>query len=600
MKKIKTIFSVVLLISLCTSCELISGTKTGKTPDESNNSNGISTTSADEISEPIDRNKLLSIYAEQVIELDNVYDISDYEGKNAFLVITNMSDKSQKVLKKESSSHRSINTETYGISNRNTTTHGKYQNIPYNPPAIKVSLHESSDYLTLKNIKSAGVNRAETIPEIGATKDFYAYDENNKVSTDLAKGAVLKAIGEHCYIWYVAKNGITIEDNSLKTLADAFDSIFECETYIFGTNISTDKYPEQIIAVDESTKVNIIVYDLFGDYLETAKKGAGTFGYFTANDFFLNLVGSNECEALHIDSYFLQECPDAICSTIAHEFQHLLNFVNKSLNQDLIPITYIDAATGEPVQNKTIQTSATWFNEMMSMICEDLMQSQLGLKDEDSPKIRLNRFNSNYQLGFTTWRENTEDDPFAVLSSYANAYTFGAYLLRNFGIDFIKDLATNKYIDKEAITESLKKHSEDDAVKSFDDALSKYYNVVLNPKADKYTLNKKVEKTYTDVGGDRTVKFECSAINLFDYLTLSGNYVNSNNGYSDYWYQASTGNNYFGPYILNNRYFYELDPCGMSVTYLGLIEGVPEFTLSSQDFTKSDDLIYRIVIVDQE
>ena len=613
MQKWRLVLSVILITSLFTACELINGAKPAseenpaatETTDNSEDPQG--TTTSDEEADQIDRDKLLSIYADQVIELDKEYDVSQYNGKNAFLVITNKSAETQKVLKKQaSSSVRSVSSSPAGISKENVVTSGKYRNIPYNPPVKKIPLLASSDSATLQNVRSAEVNRVVASLKIGDTKDFYAIDASDEISTDIAKGAVLKAIGEHCNIWYVKKEGITVDDNSLKTLATTFDSIFECETYIFGTNISTDKYSSQIIAVDESTKINIIVYDLFGDYQETEKNGGGTFGYFTANDFFLNMntpnytiAGSNECEALHIDSYFLKEYPDAIRSTIAHEFQHLLNFVNKSLNQDLIPIEYVNEETGETEEGVTIQSSATWFNEMMSMVCEDIMQSQLGIEDQDSPKSRLSTFNSNYQLGFTTWRENTDDNPLAVLPSYANAYAFGAYLLRNFGIDFIKDLASNKYVDEEAITESLKKLSEDENVKSFEDALANYYNVVLNPKGDKYTLNKKVEKTYTDIGGDKTVKFECPAINLFDYLTLAGSYVNSEYGYSDSWYQAAKGNDYYGPYILNNRYYYELDPCGMSVTYMGPIE-ITKFTLSSQSFTKSDNLIYRVVVVNKE
>ena len=43
-----------------------------------------------------------------------------------------------------------------------------------------------------------------------------------------------------------------------------------------------------------------------------------------------------------------------------------------------------------------------------------------------------------------------------------------------------------------------------------------FYNVILYPEAsDKPTLNKAVTQTYYDVAGGKTVKFECSAINLF-------------------------------------------------------------------------------------
>ncbi len=591
MKKIKWLSLILGISVMLTACSNSSGGGSGSGGGDDNGSYNLKTT------EPSERDQLLTIADTIDIELDKEYDASAYKGKKAFLVVTNLSDETKDVYKQQSSSVNSYNARNDSFVEDTFFNEGKYINIPYNPPEVKRPVEPVSG-LNANKINKNEFLYKNTRAALGDTKDFYAIAEDQvNISTEIAKGAVLKAIGEHCNVWYVAKKGISIKDSAFETLSKTFDDIFEYETYIFGSNIPTRTYPGTIISVDEETKVNIIVYDIFGDYLTTKKNGGGTFGYFSSTDFWVNpeggTYGSNECEALHIDSYFLEVAPDAIRSTIAHEFQHLLHFVNKSVNQETVDWYKDDGTYG----GKTFQSSKTWFNEMMSMVCEDIMQKPLGLKDEDSPKSRLPTFNFNYEAGFTTWRENTDKAPTAVMISYANAYTFGAYLIRNFGFDFIRDLATSKYLDKEAVTESLKKYSKDDDVKSFDEALSKYYYVVLNPKADKYTLNKSVSQTYTDVGGNKTVTFECSEINLYEYITLPKEYMNSKYDFLSVFYDAKENTDYCGPYIYNKRYRLELDPTGMSISYAGVITE-DTYKLPSQYFNNDENLTYKVVFVE--
>jgi hypothetical protein len=88
---------------------------------------------------------------------------------------------------------------------------------------------------------------------------------------------------------------------------------------------------------------------------------------------------------------------------------------------------------------------------MMSMVCEDMMQSYLNISDDDSPKSRFLYFNYNYPYGMTYWF--TGDN---VLISYANAYAFGAYLARNYGgAELIHEIASNNSVDMDSITAAL-------------------------------------------------------------------------------------------------------------------------------------------------
>lgn len=540
MKKTKWLSLILGISVMLTACSNSSGGGSGS-------GSGSGTNDPEIIPDtPIDRNVELKNIQVQAIELDKEYDLSEYAGKKVFLVYQNDTDEDIDVFVNQTSSSMA----EPDLVNELIKASGHYYSVPYNPPELPFEYVKASPYSINAN-RSAARSVAE--PSIGDKRDFYGYDKNNIIDVNLAKGAVLKAIGEHCYVWYVAKNGIKVTDAMLNTLADTFDSIFEKETYLFGSNIPDIRY-NNIIDVDEDTKIDIIVYDLFGDVETTKKNGGGIMGYFTSLDFQNQdqeyqgkIYYSNKSECLHMDSYFLEVSTEGQRSTIAHEFQHLLHFVNKNLNNN--------------------QEAKTWFNEMMSMTCEDIMQSQLGVKNEESPKARLSTFNCNHNLGFTTWRDRDSDGEYDVYASYANAYAFGAYLVRNYGIDFIKELAHNEYVDEAAITEALV--AVDAPEKTFDEAYDKYYNVILNPKATSYTLNKAVEKTYNDIAGNKTVKFECSAINLFDYLAVNFKYMTEDE--YPHFYQGSKYNNYYGPIVWDNGYFWlKVGPKGTGISHIDI------------------------------
>ncbi len=545
----------------------------------------------------IDRNQVVNISGELEIQLDQSYPISSYRGKKCFLVVTNKSNQNQNVFKRQSNVDRSALEVNEDKSFDFNPQNGDYYEVPFTPqikvPDTNLITRIDSQNAPMRN----QISYTQDLEENVTTRNFYASTSDNNISTTLASGAVLKKMGNHCNVWYVAKNGITVTDSQLNALKTTFDSIYEKETYLFGSNVpnfpSGENHDNKIISVDSNTKVDIIVYDIFGDYLTTKANGGGTFGYFSSYDFYVNPnrgaegdIGSNACECIHIDSYFLSEVERKVYSTVAHEFQHLLHFVNKQLNHESETVN----------EYPSFRYSETWFNEMMSMVCEDIMQSQLGLEDTNSPKNRISWFNGGYELGITKWRDknhapNAGDND--VYYSYANAYIFGAYLLRNFGgINLIKNLATNDYVNEEAVTNALTNTSQNTtSIHTFEQALKEFYHVILNPKGSSYTLNKGV--TYAQNG----YTFACTAINLFNYITMSSS--NMTEEVAEKYYQASKYNNYYGPYIFNNRYFYSLAPSGISVTYKGIVEdNASTITIPSSKFTNSSNLIYKLVFTD--
>lgn len=317
--------------------------------------------------------------------------------------------------------------------------------------------------------------------------------------------ATLQAVGTNCYIWVLNDNftkgtasGDFITREKAIALADKFDSIYEPIREVFGTESNEIISTNGFYTISD-TKVNIVVYDIEDDYTEG--QGSGVAGYFWAKDYYTATEEpsneddvrplSNEGKYFYVDSGFLNDYPDMIYSTLAHEFQHMINFGQKTMKS-------MKTAT----KQSDIVSSSTWSNEMMSMVCEDMIQKSLGIELLDSPVYRLLTFATNYyRSGLTDWLQDSNVD-----YSYAGAYAFGAYLARNYGgKDLIKQIATNQYVDQDAITQALKAIGKNE---SFETVFKKYPQALVLDNAPKGapSFNKSVQ----GIGGDMM-----PALNLF-------------------------------------------------------------------------------------
>lgn len=337
------------------------------------------------------------------------------------------------------------------------------------------------------------------------------------------RSATLRAAGKYCYIWVVdgyyrtdsgAVSGATVTEEQIKTLMEKFDGMYPLIREIFGKEAEVMVDGNSIVPIDQvsdtGSKVNIVVYDINGDYASSQQ--GGVFGYFWAKDYYTPKTAtssatdviklSNSGKYFYIDSYFTQNFnwAPSMYSTLAHEFQHMINFGVKTLT----PAAYNG--------NNNPPSSATWYTEMMSMLCEDMMQQYLGCGDTASPKSRLSQFCTYYtSSGITEWNNN------AQLASYAVAYTFGAYLARNYGgAELIQKAAQNSSVDEASITEALKEMGYDE---TFDSAYIKFAQALVLNNTDKQntvTLNKNA-KTYQFSG----YTYPMTAIDLWSYNTVN-------------------------------------------------------------------------------
>lgn len=350
---------------------------------------------------------------------------------------------------------------------------------------------------TVKAIAASVDNSEKSLwVDIPATKT--GFSEKSSDGKYTKRPATLRAVGSHCYIWvldsYFAStaSGSKISSEKAKALAEKFDALYPLVRDVFGTEsdkmIDTSGLVDISSGSDTGTKVNIVVYDIEGDY-EPGQEG-GTLGYFWAKDYYTAAAAKDSGDAtigltncgkyFYVDSYFLNEAPEMLYSTLAHEFQHMINFGQKTMRS-----METDQAGSQ------VLVSQTWSNEMMSMVCEDMVQEYLGVQDKDSPIARLPGFCQRYYLsGLTDWLGGN-----SVQVSYAGAYAFGAYLARNYGgKELIKKIATNGYVDQEAVTQALKSIGEKE---TFESVFEKYAQALVldnaPPAANAPSFNRSVE-----------------------------------------------------------------------------------------------------------
>jgi hypothetical protein len=146
--------------------------------------------------------------------------------------------------------------------------------------------------------------------------------------------------------------------------------------------------------------------------------------------------------------------PNQILSTLAHEFQHMIQFYQKQVTSN-------------------VGATDTWINEMCSMVTEDLVASQLGTEGSRGVPWNSGTYDytagniSNNDLGArmaffdeyypTVGLESSWGTSVAgSLANYGVAYSFGAWLARNYGGPALfSKIVDSPYINDQAVTNAV-------------------------------------------------------------------------------------------------------------------------------------------------
>jgi hypothetical protein len=279
---------------------------------------------------------------------------------------------------------------------------------------------------------------------------FWAYDNDDggrrKIENYYLVDAVLVYKGRYCEFW-VDKNR-EISRETIKTMADEFDT----KIYPQNSNYFGDFRQGIEVLVPDEDWSDLPVYFLLLDIKDSYGKNGSvsyTAGYFDSNDLFPSSGFedySNAAPLLYIDT--AQQDPMSLeaLSTIAHEFQHLINFC-QSLRFRIVSTS----------AEKTLYTMDVWIDEGLASAAE---QIYLGNTPYTS---RIKHYNDDpYKTiakgnNFFVWGEK-DSIPGSRLDDYATVYLFFQWLNIQYngtsapGKSIYRQIISSKNWDYRAVT----------------------------------------------------------------------------------------------------------------------------------------------------
>jgi hypothetical protein len=333
------------------------------------------------------------------------------------------------------------------------------------------------------------------------------------------------------------------------------NDIYHWDTAVVGEPWGPQSF-SNLIPWDPNNTVTVLLTHLNASY-----SGAVVVGFYWAKDNFTtaSLPGSNQRIMFYLDSNLYSTVltgpphnetiwdpanywPKIVFSTLAHEFQHMIQFYQKQ------------ALRGAKVGTDT------WINEMCSMIMEDLVADPAKLNvegprglfspDAGSPGNILGRipiFNqySNASLAVA-------GSGFG-LTQYSVAYAFGAWLIRNYGgPDLLRRIVQSTATDSSAVLDAAGAYS--GKTESMQRLLDRWAASVLlsdtttAPPGYRYNTGGWSSFTIGSVG------FNLGSINIFNYTPQLTTY-------------SSTAAIPAPPYYSSNVYFFAASKLARSRTF---------------------------------
>lgn len=481
------------------------------------------------------------------------------------------------------------NAGTGGIStsviSRSADSDEDFELLEMKAPEIKSFVPPEDDEIKIIQPKNrAGTDSGtfnKNAPQLGQTRLIYV-DQDPELNTYSQEEMTLYAIGKKTdgsgeiksLVWVNEANvasvssGNKISTSVIEDIINKFTHCYALEEEIFGQTsdrIIVKNGTVGMVDYPTSTYINIVLTDIGKDY--NTSSSCGVVGYFWSRDYYdrsystnKTIKTSNEGKYFYIDIPFCNYTSsntyagtggvsNTALSTLFHEYQHMINFNQKDRSHGL--------STGDHV----------WYNEMLSMLCEDLMQDALGIPDnENIQKSRIPNFNGYYY--YSGVAQYISQDSWI---SYGTAYAFGAWLARNYGgARLVKEMSTNAFVGIESVVNAV--NEVNSTTKTWDDLLKEYLQATgfraryagsktlptLNKRPDAGTaINKYVfaaeYKYKTPTGYDSgTTTAE----------TLTGQFKKGINLWKSDYRNVSSSKYYYGPMLAKVGFELDLQPTG--------------------------------------
>lgn len=258
--------------------------------------------------------------------------------------------------------------------------------------------------------------------ELNSTDTFWINTGDSRGNSDRQQTCVLKRISDHGY-FYIDQEAKAIPDANLDKLVTEWEErIYPRLTAVFGA--------EPRPGVDGETRIFIVLSPAVDNW----GKEKGLMGYFWSRDAIPGrLPRSNQKEVLFMTDQLFDRPALTSFGTLAHEFQHLLNFSRKS------------ARLGYRL------TEETWLDEGLSMYAMEVAGYGLPAGDYHIAKDLRVFQEEPAAFSLTSWSENPNG------FAYGQSYLFVRYLVDRFGSGVISEILNDNRAGVACVSAVLEK-----------------------------------------------------------------------------------------------------------------------------------------------
>jgi hypothetical protein len=272
------------------------------------------------------------------------------------------------------------------------------------------------------------------------TKSFWA--TNVATNKDYKVKAELLASGVYCNVW--VEKGSGVNRSRAKNIADEYDNKIHLQM-INAFGLENPSYNGRTFSNimefadslgDGDGKLCILLLDIKDNY-QKGVNDSYVAGYFWSGNFY-DMSGSNYCDMIYIDTYpgMKDENIGGAFTTLAHEMQHLMNFVTSRIKRSTYMDTWIDeglsSAAEYIINNEHSQDRIDWYNNN-----GDSKNDIKGIIDKGN--------------NFFVW-DNHKDEQYAILDDYATVYLFFQWLRLQKGDGVYREIISSTFSDYRAVT----------------------------------------------------------------------------------------------------------------------------------------------------
>jgi len=295
--------------------------------------------------------------------------------------------------------------------------------------------------------------RDGSVPPLPATRKFWA--QNMVTQTFYQINAAKLAENSICEVW--AESGNAVAAATASNVANAYNTVYTKMMNTFGYKVNVQLSPTSIKTMDtmelahyiatgetSGAKLTILLLDIKDGY-QPGVSEPYTSGYFYVVDLYErypsdNRKYSNELDMIYVDTYPSVPGSESSNETIAHEMQHLMNFISTVVLKRGVMDTWV---------NEGLSTAAEWVYS--------------GIHPEGRWEWYNKDRSGEIEKGnnFFMW-DNRKVNPRAILDDYATVYLFFQWLRLQSGNSALprgniyREILLSEFNDYTAVTDVAK------------------------------------------------------------------------------------------------------------------------------------------------